>query len=110
MGSVPLLTLDYRVKTSPYFLEILQSIDYNKLVKEVNDVIDFVSKNYSDFEALLDVVQDAEVSDWREVVLTIYLKAPVDEILELWDRLYDNVKIDNVVISLLPIPSHGWRF
>jgi hypothetical protein len=63
-----------------------------------------------DFEALLDVVQDAEVSDWREVVLTIYLKAPVDEILELWDRLYDNVKIDNVVISLLPIPSHGWRF
>jgi hypothetical protein len=63
-----------------------------------------------DFEAVLDVVQDAEVSDWREVVLTIYLKAPVDEILELWDRLYDNVKIDNVVISLLPIPSHGWRF
>lgn len=59
------------------------------------------------FEAVLDVVQDAEVSDWREVVLTIYLKAPVDEILELWDRLYDNVKIDNVVISLLPIPSHG---
>jgi hypothetical protein len=58
-----------------------------------------------DFEAVLDVVQDAEVSDWREVVLTIYLKAPVDEILELWDRLYDNVKIDNVVISLLPIPS-----
>jgi hypothetical protein len=56
---------------------------------------------------LLDVVQDAEVSDWREVVLTIYLKAPVDEILELWDRLYDNVKIDNVVISLLPIPSQG---
>jgi len=45
MGSVPLPTLDYRVKTSPYFLEILQSIDYNKLVKEVNDVIDFVSKN-----------------------------------------------------------------
>jgi hypothetical protein len=105
MGSVPLPTLDYRVKTSPYFLEILQSIDYNKLVKEVNDVVDFVSKNYSDFEALLDVVQD-EVSDWREVVLTIYLKAPVDEILELWDRLYDNVKIDNVVISLLPAPSH----
>jgi hypothetical protein len=103
MGSVPLPTLDYRVKP-PYFLEILQSIDYNKLVKEV---IDFVSKNYSDFEALLDVVQDAEVSDWREVVLTIYLKAPVDEILELRDRLYDNVKIDNVVISLLPIPSHG---
>jgi hypothetical protein len=63
-----------------------------------------------DFEAVLDVVQNAEVSDWREVVLTIYLKAPVDEILELWDRLYDNVKIDNVVISLLPIPSHGWRF
>ncbi len=63
-----------------------------------------------DFEAVLDVVQDAEVSDWREVVLTIYLKAPVDEILELWDRLYDNVKIDNVVVSLLPIPSHGWRF
>jgi hypothetical protein len=60
-----------------------------------------------DFEAVLDVVQDAEVSDWREVVLTIYLKAPVDEILELWDRLYDNVKIDNVVISLLPIPSTG---
>jgi hypothetical protein len=60
-----------------------------------------------DFEALLDVVQDAEVSDWREVVLKIYLKAPVDEILELWDRLYDNVKIDNVVISLLPIPSTG---
>jgi hypothetical protein len=60
-----------------------------------------------DFEAVLDVVQDAEVSDWREVVLTIYLKAPVDKILELWDRLYDNVKIDNVVISLLPIPSHG---
>jgi hypothetical protein len=59
---------------------------------------------------LLDVVQDAEVSDWREVVLTIYLKTAVDEILELWDRLYDNVKIDNVVISLLPIPSHGWRF
>jgi len=59
---------------------------------------------------LLDVVQDAAVSDWREVVLTIYLKAPVDEILELWDRLYDNVKIDNVVISLLPIPSTGWRF
>jgi hypothetical protein len=58
-----------------------------------------------DFEALLDVVQDAEVSDWREVVLTIYLKAPVDEILELWDRLYDNVKIDNVVISLLPAPE-----
>jgi hypothetical protein len=56
---------------------------------------------------LLDVVQDAEVSDWREVVLTIYLKTPVDEILELWDRLYDNVKIDNAVISLLPIPSHG---
>jgi len=56
---------------------------------------------------LLDVVQDAAVSDWREVVLTIYLKATVDEILELWDRLYDNVKIDNVVISLLPIPSHG---
>jgi hypothetical protein len=107
MGSVPLPTLDYRVKTSPYFLEILQSIDYNKLVKEVNDVIDFVSKNYSDFEAVLDVVQDAEVSDWREVVLTIYLKAPVDEILELWDRLYDNVKIDNVVTSLLPIPSTG---
>jgi hypothetical protein len=104
MGSVPLPTLDYRVKTSPYFLEILQSIDYNKLVKEVNDVVDFVSKNYSDFEALLDVVQD-EVSDWREVVLTIYLKAPVDEILELWDRLYDNVKIDNVVISLLPAPE-----
>jgi hypothetical protein len=103
MGSVPLPTLNYRVKP-PYFLEILQSIDYNKLVKEV---IDFVSKNYSDFEALLDVVQDAEVSDWREVVLTIYLKAPVDEVLELWDRLYDNVKIDNVVISLLPIPSHG---
>jgi len=44
MGSVPLPTLDYRVKP-PYFLEILQSIDYNKLVKEVNDVIDFVSKN-----------------------------------------------------------------
>jgi hypothetical protein len=63
-----------------------------------------------DFEALLDVVQDAAVSDWGEVVLTIYLKALVDEILELWDRLYDNVKIDNVVISLLPIPSHGWRF
>jgi hypothetical protein len=63
-----------------------------------------------DFEALLDVVQDAEVSDWREVVLTIYLKTPVDEILELWDRLYDNVKIDNAVVSLLPIPSHGWRF
>jgi hypothetical protein len=60
-----------------------------------------------DFEALLDVVQDAEVSDWREVVLKIYLKATVDEILELRDRLYDNVKIDNVVISLLPIPSHG---
>jgi hypothetical protein len=60
-----------------------------------------------DFEALLDVVQDAEVSDWREVVLTIYLKATVDEILELRDRLYDNVKIDNVVISLLPIPSTG---
>jgi hypothetical protein len=59
---------------------------------------------------LLDVVQDAEVSDWGEVVLTIYLKTAVDEILELWDRLYDNVKIDNVVISLLPIPSHGWRF
>ncbi len=59
---------------------------------------------------MLDVMQDAEVSDWREVVLTIYLKAPVDEILELWDRLYDNVKIDNVVISLLPIPSQGWRF
>jgi hypothetical protein len=36
-----------------------------------------------DFEAVLDVVQDAEVSDWREVVLTIYLKTPVDEILEL---------------------------
>jgi hypothetical protein len=63
-----------------------------------------------DFEAVLDVVQDAEVSDWREVVLTIYLKTAVDEILELWDRLYDNVKIDNVVISLLPIPSTGWRF
>jgi hypothetical protein len=60
-----------------------------------------------DFEALLDVVQDAEVSDWREVVLKIYLKATVDEILELRDRLYDNVKIDNVVISLLPIPSQG---
>ena len=42
-----------------------------------------------------------------EVVLTFYLKAPVDEILELWDRLYDNVKIDSVVISLLPIPSTG---
>jgi hypothetical protein len=56
---------------------------------------------------LLDVVQDAEVSDWREVVLTIYLKAPVDEVLELRDRLYDNVKIDNAVVSLLPIPSHG---
>jgi hypothetical protein len=60
-----------------------------------------------DFEALLDGVQDAEVSDWREVVLTIYLKTPVDEILELRDRLYDNVKIDNAVVSLLPIPSHG---
>ncbi len=58
-----------------------------------------------DFEAVLDVVQDAAVSDWREVVLTIYLKTAVDEILELWDRLYDNVKIDNVVISLLPAPE-----
>jgi hypothetical protein len=83
----------------------MQSIDYNKLVKEVNDVINFVSKNYSDFEVVLDVVQDAEFRDWREVFLTIYLKATVDEILKFWDSLYDNVKIENAIISFLPTPE-----
>jgi hypothetical protein len=106
MSSAPIPTLDNRVKTSAYPTEILRLIDYNALVKEVNDVVGFVSRNYSDFEATLDVVQDVEIPNWKEMVLTIYLRASVNEILELWNRLYENVEVKDIVISIQPAPGH----
>jgi hypothetical protein len=82
-----------------------KGLDLFELFRKINDVIAFIRKDYSVSGATLDIVEDAEVPDWKELVLTIYLRASVDEILELWDRLYDDVEIDNVVISLLPAPE-----
>jgi len=84
---------------------ISKGLDPFELFRKIEGVIAFIRKDYSVSGATLDIVEDAEVPDWKELVLTIYLRASVDEILELWDRLYDNVKIDNVVISLLPAPE-----
>jgi len=102
--------MDESVKT-PNLIELLRfihsnKIDYSKLVNEVNNVVNFISKSYSDFEATLDVVQDVEVPDWKDVVLTIYLRASVEDILELWDSLYEEVEVENIVISILPASSH----
>jgi hypothetical protein len=82
-----------------------KGLDIFKLFRKINDVIAFIRKDYPVSGATLDILEDAEVPDWKELVLTIYLRASVDEILELWDRLYDDVEIDNVVISLLPAPE-----
>jgi hypothetical protein len=82
-----------------------KGLDIFELFRKINDVIAFIRKDYPVSGATLDILEDAEVPDWKELVLTIYLRASVDEILELWDRLYDDVEIDNVVISLLPAPE-----
>jgi hypothetical protein len=82
-----------------------KGLDLFELFRKINDVIAFVRKDYPISGATLDILEDAEVPDWKELFLTIYLSASVDEILELWDRLYDDVEIDNVVISLLPAPE-----
>jgi hypothetical protein len=82
-----------------------KGLDLFELFRKINDVIAFIRKDYPVSGATLDILEDAEVPDWKELVLTIYLRASVDEILELWDRLYDDVEIDNVVISLLPAPE-----
>jgi hypothetical protein len=82
-----------------------KGLDLFELFRKMNDVIAFIRKEYPVSGATLDILEDAEVPDWKELVLTIYLRASVDEILELWDRLYDDVEIDNVVISLLPAPE-----
>jgi hypothetical protein len=82
-----------------------KGLDIFELFRKINDVIAFIRKDYPVFGATLDILEDVEVPDWKELVLTIYLRASVDEILELWDRLYDDVEIDNVVISLLPAPE-----
>jgi hypothetical protein len=82
-----------------------KGLDIFELFRKINDVIAFIRKDYPVSGATLDILEDAEVPDWKELVLTIYLRASVDEILELWDRLYDDVEIDNVVISLLPTPE-----
>jgi hypothetical protein len=82
-----------------------KGLDLFELFRKINDVIAFIRKEYPVSGATLDILEDAEVPDWKELVLTIYLRASVDEILELWDRLYDDVEIDNVVISLLPAPE-----
>jgi hypothetical protein len=82
-----------------------KGLDLFELFRKINDVIAFIRKDYPVSGATLDILEDAEVPDWKELVLTIYLRASVGEILELWDRLYDDVEIDNVVISLLPAPE-----
>jgi hypothetical protein len=82
-----------------------KGLDLFELFRKINDVIAFIRKEYPVSGATLDILEDAEVPDWKELVLTMYLRASVDEILELWDRLYDDVEIDNVVISLLPAPE-----
>jgi len=86
--------------------ELYKRPDFFELITIVSDVINFVTKQGYDFRGELKYVQDAEIPDWKEVVLTLYVKASVEDVLELWDELYEHVDVKKIVVAMQPAVEH----
>ena len=86
--------------------ELFKRQDFYDLITVVCDVVYFVRKQGYDFRGELKCVQDAEIPDWEEVVLTLYVKASVEDVLELWNKLYEHVDIRKIVVAMQPAAEH----
>ena len=81
--------------------EVSKRPDFEDLMKEVQDVIGFIKGKGYEFRWVLKHVEDVEAG-WKEVVLTVYVKASVEDVLELWDELYEHVDVKKIVIEMRP--------
>jgi len=72
------------------------------LMKEVQDVIGFVKEQGYEPRWTLKYAEDVEVAGWKEVVLTVYVKASTEDVVRLWDELYEYVDVRKIVIEMRP--------
>ena len=82
--------------------EVSKRPDFEDLMKEVRDVIGFVKEQGYEPRWTLKYAEDAEVAGWKEVVLTVYVKAGVEDVMRLWDEIYDYVDVRKIVIDMRP--------
>ena len=82
--------------------EVSKRPDFEDLMKEVQDVIGFVKEQGYEPRWTLKHAEDAEVAGWKEAVLTVYVKASAEDVVRLWDELYEYVDVRKIVIEMRP--------
>jgi hypothetical protein len=77
------------------------------IFKRAAEIVDYVEDRYDivDFSFVWD--DDLDSKNFGEYVLTLYVDGEPQELLELWDEIYDEFNTEGFVLSILPKEKIG---
>jgi hypothetical protein len=77
------------------------------IFKRAADVVDYVEDRYDIVDFSFVWEDDINSENFGEYVLTLYVDGEPNELLELWNKIYDEFNTDGFVLSIMPKEKIG---
>jgi hypothetical protein len=77
------------------------------IFKRAADVVEYVEDRYDIVEFSFVWDDDLDSKNFGEYVLTLYVDGEPQELLELWDEIYDEFNTEGFVLSIMPKEKIG---
>jgi hypothetical protein len=77
------------------------------IFKRAADVVEYVEDRYDIVEFSFVWDDDLDSKNFGEYVLTLYVDGEPQELLELWDEIYDEFNTEGFVLSIMPKEKVG---
>jgi hypothetical protein len=77
-------------------------VSMNLILKRAAKIVEYVEDQYNLVEFSLMRGDDINSPDFGEYELTLYVDGTPEELLELWNSIYDKFNTEGFVLSVLP--------
>jgi hypothetical protein len=77
------------------------------IFKRAAEIVDYVEDRYDIVDFRFVWEDDFNSDNFGEYVLTLYVDGEPQELLELWDEIYDEFNTEGFVLSIMPKEKVG---